>query len=407
MRAGDASARLDFNALMSMRAACLSRAPISLGTRRTNSPHEFYRYPGRFSPAFARAAIAAFSRPHDLVLDPFVGGGTTAVEAFFSGRHSLVADLNPLATFVTRVKTRVLEEDSQRAVRQWIEQLPWTTLIGRPVPSSDVWVDQGYLKGLDTRFTWRIAKLIRLALAAIDPLDVRAAEFCRCIVLRTAQWALDMRQVIPSVGDFRSALVSHGSAMLGIASTMADSLPAHAYEPRILNQGLPGLSDIVNNTANPALILTSPPYPGVYVNYHRWKLQGRREIPAPYWIVGQLDGHGLAHYTMHSRAERTLTTYFDRLRVAFEDIARIATSRTTVVQLVGFNNPADQVPRYLRTMREAGFQEVLLPQLATAADGRLWRSVPSRRWWAEAQSRRSVAPHTAQEVVLVHRLRQT
>jgi hypothetical protein len=406
VRAGDASARLDFNALMSMRAACLSRAPISLGPRRTNSPHEFYRYPGRFSPVFARATIAAFSRPNDLVLDPFVGGGTTAVEAFFSGRHSLVADLNPLATFVTRVKTQVLEEESQGTVRDWIEQLPCTTLIGRPLPGSDIWVDQGYLKGLDTRLTWRIAKLIQLALAAIDPLDARAAEFCRCIVLRTAQWALDMRQVIPSVGEFRSALVSHGSAMLGIAATMARSLPAPAYQPRILNQGLPGLSDIVGNTANPALILTSPPYPGVYVNYHRWKLQGRREIRAPYWIVGQLDGHGLAHYTMHGRAERTLTTYFNQLRVAFEDIARIATPATTVVQLVGFNNPGDQLPRYLRTMSEAGFQEVLLPQLATAEDGRLWRSVPSRRWWAEAQSRRSVAPHTAQEVVLVHRLEQ-
>jgi len=218
-----------------------------------------------------------------------------------------------------------------------------------------------------------------------------------------------MRRVIPSVEEFRSALITHGSAMLSIAATLADSLPDPRYIPRVLNQGLPGLADIVGNAPkiNPALILTSPPYPGVYVNYHRWKLQGRREIRAPYWIVDQPDGHGLAHYTMHARAERTLTTYFDRLRVAFEDIARLATARTTIVQLVGFNNPADQLPRYLRTMNQTGFQEVLLPQLATADDGRLWRSVPSRRWWAEAQSRRSVAPHTSQEVVLVHRLTWT
>ena len=120
-------------------------------------------------------------------------------------------------------------------------------------------------------------------------------------------------------------------------------------------------------TSDPALVLTSPPYPGVYVNYHRWKLQGRREIRAPYWIVDQLDGHGLAHYTMHARAEPTLTTYFDQLRLAFEDVARLTSPRTTVVQLVGFNNPVDQLPRYLSTMDQAGFQEVLY---ATARDCR-------------------------------------
>ena len=43
--------------------------------------HSFYRYPARFSPLFARAAIAAFTNPGDVVLDPFMGGGTTLVEA--------------------------------------------------------------------------------------------------------------------------------------------------------------------------------------------------------------------------------------------------------------------------------------------------------------------------------------
>jgi hypothetical protein len=406
--ARDANARLDLNALLYMRAAALSRTPISLGPRRTNSPHEFYRYPGRFSPAFARAAIAAFSQPHELVLDPFVGGGTTAVEALLSGRRSLAADLNPLATFVTRVKTQVLDDKSLQVVQQWIEELPRTTLLTRSITGSDTWLDQGYLKGLDTKPTWRLAKVIRLALAAVEPLDTTAAAFCRCIVLRSAQWALDMRRVIPSVEEFRSALVLHGSGMLAVAAAFPEGLPVCSYRPHVLNQGVPGLARMLGGgaTSDPALVLTSPPYPGVYVNYHRWKLQGRREIRAPYWIVDQPDGHGLAHYTMHARAEPTLNTYFDRLQLAFEDIALLCTSRTTVVQLVGFNNPLDQLPRYLSIMSNVGFEEVLFRQLGTAEDGRLWRSVPSRRWWAEAHSRRSVAPHTAQEVVLVHRLRR-
>jgi len=402
------SAYLNRDELLSMRTASLSSAPISLGTRRTNSPHEFYRYPGRFSPAFTRAAISVFSQKDDLILDPFVGGGTTAVEALVSGRRSLVADLNPLATFVTRVKTRPLAHNSRLAVQRWIDQLPQVTLLSRPSPETDIWLDQGYLKGLDTRLTWRIAKVIRLALAIVDPTDARTEAFCRCIVLRTAQWAFDMRSTVPSVEEFRSTLITHGRAMLKVAETFAESLDKTTELPYVMEKGVPGLADSVSKFTiqKPALVLTSPPYPGVYVNYHRWKLLGRREIRAPYWIANQLDGHGLAHYTMHARAEPTLRTYFDRLRRAFEDIARLVSATTTVVQLVGFNNPPDQLSRYLSTMNDAGFQEVLFPELATADDGRLWRSVPSRRWWTEAQSRRSIAPHTAQEVVLIHRLKQ-
>ena len=47
--------------------------------------HCFYRYPARFSPTFAGAAIEAFSRPGQVVFDPFMGGGTTIVEAMVRG----------------------------------------------------------------------------------------------------------------------------------------------------------------------------------------------------------------------------------------------------------------------------------------------------------------------------------
>jgi hypothetical protein len=292
-------------------------------------------------------------------------------------------------------------------VRQWIDQLRRATLLNRSVPIANEWLEQGYLRGLNTRATWRISRVIQLALDEVDPTDARAAAFCRCIVLRTAQWALDMRSTVPTVAEFRSALVTHGLAMLDVAVAFAACVPEAAELPYVVQHGLPGLADAVADFTlrQPTLVLTSPPYPGVYVNYHRWKLQGRREIPAPYWITNQLDGRGLAHYTMHARADRTLTTYFDRLRSAFEDLARLVDPRAAVVQLVGFNNPEVQLTRYLSIMNEAGFEEVILREIGTAGDGRLWRSVPSRRWWAEAQSRRSVVPHTAREVVLLHRKR--
>src|SRR5438132_8888731 len=66
--------------------------------------HNFYRYPARFSPRFAAAAIECFSKPDDIVADPYMGGGTSIVEGVAAGRHVVGNDLNSLATLITKVK---------------------------------------------------------------------------------------------------------------------------------------------------------------------------------------------------------------------------------------------------------------------------------------------------------------
>jgi len=91
-----------------------SEAKLIAGARNTvpvsGLTHNFYKYPARFSPEFARAAIEAFTQPGDLVLDPYVGGGTTLVEARAMGRHSLGTDISQLAEFVSKAKTSILEK---------------------------------------------------------------------------------------------------------------------------------------------------------------------------------------------------------------------------------------------------------------------------------------------------------
>src|ERR1043166_4758179 len=93
-------------------AAC-DRNPV------TGLTHRHYRYPARFSPLFARACIEAFSRPGDIVYDPYMGGGTTPLEAMVLGRRAFGSDLNSLAVFIARVKLAVLTAGAQRAVHHW------------------------------------------------------------------------------------------------------------------------------------------------------------------------------------------------------------------------------------------------------------------------------------------------
>jgi len=336
-----------------------------------------------------------------------MGGGTTLVEAMRTGRRSIGSDLNELATFVSKVKTTVLNEADLAVLRRWTRRLPGRMKLSRPAPPVHQWRAAGYLKDLDDRSTWRIRSLIALALAAADELPQESqVDFARCIILRTAQWALDMRDDVPTAAEFRLTMATLGTTMVDAAMRFASELDEDYSPPVLLDQQLPGLSCRQEiRAATPDLILTSPPYPGVYVNYHRWKLRGRREISAPYWIANRTDGLGLSSYTMHARSGSGLVRYFEHLGAAFADLRQTVSASTLLVQMVGFNNVQQQLDQYLATMKQSGFEEVFVPELATAEDGRLWRSVPGRRWWATTTTLQDVAPHTAKEVVLIHRPR--
>jgi hypothetical protein len=396
----------DASSFLGIRDAALSQTYVSIGPRRTASPHEFYRYPAKFIPDFARTVIGAFTGPGELVVDPFVGGGTTLVEAMLAGRQSVGSDLNELATFVSEVKTTVLRGHDIRTLGDWTDNVLRAFRQRRKSTALDDWRAGGYLKELDARETWRLRALIATAIDHVGHLGTRTQQqFARCVLLRTAQWALDMRSDVPTTGEFREAFAQHAFGMLEVAGGFPLQLPRPYYKPTVLKAPLPGLSRAraVSGT-QPRLILTSPPYPGVYVNYHRWKYLGRREMPAPYWIADRQDGRGIGHYTMGARADRTSDIYFRRLEDAFHDLASLMGPDTLLVQMVGFNNIGTQFQRYLTVMRRCGLTEIAFPQLATARDGRLWRSVPFRRWWTTTTTLQEIAPHTSQEVVLFHRL---
>ena len=70
-----------------------------------NPVHSFHRYFGKLIPGIPRFAIKQFSDKGSIVLDPFCGSGTTLVEAMLEGRKGIGVDVNPLATFITTVKT--------------------------------------------------------------------------------------------------------------------------------------------------------------------------------------------------------------------------------------------------------------------------------------------------------------
>src|SRR5439155_26425654 len=108
----------------------------------------------------------------------------------------------------------------------------------------------------------------------------------------------------------------------------------------------------------PKLVVTSPPYPGMHVLYRRWQVLGRRETPAPFWIADCQDGQGSAYFTFGDRRnQKHEELYFAKLLAAFTEIRKVVREDAVVVQLVGFGEPGEHLPPYLKTMEQAGFTE--------------------------------------------------
>jgi DNA modification methylase len=381
------------DATAAVRAAALDQTPIAGLT------HRFYRYPARFSPAFAGACIEAYSKPGQIVLDPYMGGGTTVLEAMVKGRRAIGSDINSLSVFVARAKVTELSDREQQAVAVWSSDV---------VPSlrcDDIVVsDCPNLARVPRNMTlpearW-LRKTIALCLSTADAElpTARSRSFARCVLLNVGQWALNGRRRIPAAAEFRARVATTAAEMLAGMSEVAEALNAAGMEPHtpVLRQNdaehidrdarirASGLAD---------LVVTSPPYPGIHMLYHRWQVDGRKETDAPYWIAACNDGCGASFYNFADRRRKDEDRYFDKAEASFAAIRRVMKPGAILAQMVAFAEPARQLRRYLGVMERAGFFE-----MRDEGERRIWRDVPGRKWHASYKGELS----SSREVVLVH-----
>lgn len=100
------------------------------GQRRAHSLHEV-SYRACFKPQLPDFFISRLTQPGDTVYDPFMGRGTTPIQAALTGRRPFGNDINPLSKLLVRPR---LEPPSLTEVLKVLESVPWD----RPV---DVWDD--------------------------------------------------------------------------------------------------------------------------------------------------------------------------------------------------------------------------------------------------------------------------
>lgn len=365
--------------------------------------HGIYRYPARFSPLFARAAIETFTEPGDTVFDPFMGGSTSLVEALSLGRNAVGTDLNQLAVFLARVKTARLSDSQIQMLRDWADLTVPDLSPRKPVVRHDAAHEMGYQNNMP----WRFRKLAEQALNnAIDLLEGDVLLAARCIVLKTLQWAVDCKKHLPTAEGFRVKIVEDTEVVangLREFRQQIDSLRGKRPTIEFHHSAADNVTEIQSKALQekrPKLVVTSPPYPGVHVLYHRWQVLGRRETAAPYWISASNDGQGASFYTFCDRRNKDQSPYFARLQKTFTEVRKVVSDDCVVAQLVGFSQAEEQLPLYLEAMSAAGFAEFEFDK----GSGRprredFWRAVPNRKFYV------CLRDNTKQtkEILLLHR----
>ncbi len=98
------------------------------GQRKGHSIQEV-SYRACFKPQLPKFFIRRLTAPGDIVLDPFMGRGTTPVEAGLHHRRAFGNDINPLSVLLTRPRLRVPQySEIQRA----LVEIDWTTGVDTP-----------------------------------------------------------------------------------------------------------------------------------------------------------------------------------------------------------------------------------------------------------------------------------
>ena len=228
-----------------------------------------------------------------------------------------------------------LWRQSSDVLERWAGRVAASVGIHKPTIALSDFQKLGYYKHLDHPTRWRLRKAIEQSLASAIGLGTSRLEcFGRCVVLRTAQWALDGRKRRATVEDYRRILRETAIEMVQGARELRASVKTNGRQSvTILRRSAAGMEEEagLRTSRAPKLVVTSPPYPGVHVLYHRWQVDGRKEAPLPLMIANRLDGSGGSYYTMGDRKSPGLASYFENITATMSSVAVLADADTVIV----------------------------------------------------------------------------
>jgi DNA modification methylase len=327
--------------------------------------HDIHPYPAKFIPQIPGNMIALLSARGELVLDPFGGSGTTALEAIRLGRRALSIDANPLSELIGRTKTAAIDREAARelhgmnaALKAEMQELPNDPRIlverhrrhAPTIPNRDKWFADsafGELCLIKSRIADLTTEPARdVALVALSRIALRASfqdsETRYKSVPRDVPVGETLRRFLK---EFKSALdtvaANEAATRYGISkflSADARKLPKDAVPDGSVD-----------------LIVTSPPYGNAtdYHLYHRFRLLWLGHDPAKLATVE------IGSHLKHQRERSGFKSYFTDLEASVREMARVLRAGRYAVLVLGNSiyegQPHDPAALLSENARELGF----------------------------------------------------
>src|SRR6266498_5916301 len=260
---------------------------------RTKHVHSLHPYLGKFIPQLVEVFLRRHFRPGQCVYDPFVGSGTTLVEANAFGAAGVGCDISAFNCLLTRVKTTAYSLGTlELGLRGALEQSRQTSVVVRTDDASD-WLRAWYSERA-------LSELLAYHCVASESLDDPGWDVARVILSRAARSA---RRTTHFDLDFPRRPVTKpywchkhkrtcrpvDEAMKFLRRYTDDTLRRMREFAAIRSdqsvEVIPGEARRADLGLEPSGIITSPPYPGLidYHEQHRYsyellRLPDRRDL---------------------------------------------------------------------------------------------------------------------------------
>ena len=274
---------------------------------------------GQFSPQLVEQFLSVYSNPGEVILDPFVGSGTSLIEAARLGISAVGTELNPAATILASVYclANLGKAERQSALEDVQDRLFHAIGVqnqGLAIEMNSVAPDQieyeGFLVGSWREIAFGPSRILLEALVVLCDFHQEGLDAKRIHHTWTR-----LVEIVNSLPETDQPIVVH----------TADA------------RDLPVDSDSID------LVFTSPPY----INVHNYHQQFRRSVEAMGWNVLAIAPSEIGS-NRQNRGNRFLTIiqYSMDMVLALREMCRVAKTGARLVLVIGRESTVQHVPVY-------------------------------------------------------------
>lgn len=291
--------------------------------------HDVHPYPAKFIPQIPGHLISRLSGRGELVLDPFGGSGTTALEAVRLGRRALSLDANPLSALIGRVKTARLSSDSLNELHSFNGALAAELQGGDISPHCLMKRWAAAAPDIPNREKWfadtAFAELL-LIRSRIDQLelgvtrDIANVALSRMVLQASFQDSETRYKSVPRTVPQGETLKRYLKEFRAVLASVSQNQAATRFGiSEFLCADIRHLAanDVPDGVAD--LIVTSPPYGNAtdYHLYHRFRLLWLGFDPR---ALGRIE---IGSHLKHQREGSGFESYIADMEVALSTFARL------------------------------------------------------------------------------------